>query len=86
MAETIEAAAIRYQGKVWWLMRPCRHCHVIQMIAQALDIDHVGQDEQGFRTSTGRFVDRVEGAAIAIAAGQIEALMWPPDLYSEDLW
>lgn len=42
--------------------------------------------EQGFVTSTGEFVDRVEGAAIAIAAGQIKALKWPPLLYSEDLY
>jgi hypothetical protein len=44
------------------------------------------RDIQGFVTDEGRFVDRLEGAAIALAAGQIAALKWPPDLYSEDLW
>lgn len=45
-------------------------------------------DEQGFLTSTGRFVGRVEAMRIAVAAGQP---FMPRDgrqseLYSEDLW
>jgi hypothetical protein len=42
--------------------------------------------EQGFITNKGEFVDRVEGARIAIESGQIKALKWPPLLYSEDLY
>jgi hypothetical protein len=43
-------------------------------------------DEQGFVTSDGRFVGRKQAGCIAILAGQIERLKWPPLLYSEDLW
>jgi len=41
---------------------------------------------QGFMLDDGRFVDRIEGAKIALECGQIEELQWPPNLYSEDLW
>jgi hypothetical protein len=46
-------------------------------------------DESGFLTSTGRFVDRVEGLQIALAAGQ--PMIDHPSrhdtwLFSEDLW
>jgi hypothetical protein len=44
------------------------------------------QHHQGFYTSAGRFVDRVEAVEIAKAAGQITEPKWPPQLYSEDLW
>ena len=88
--ERIEAAAVRVNGKVWWLMRPCRHCHVIQMLTQALECDDwrraEPRAEQGFITNRERFVGRIEGADIALRAGQISALQWPPYLYSEDLW
>lgn len=44
-----------------------------------------GQWERGFRTSTGRFVGRIEAARIATEAGQIQ--MSPgAELHSEDLW
>lgn len=32
------------------------------------------------------YVDRVTAAGIAVAAGQIEATRWGPELFSEDLW
>lgn len=41
-------------------------------------------DDQGFMTNLGRYVDRKEGANIALIAGQIDA---PTKiLFSEDLW
>lgn len=44
-------------------------------------------DPQGFLTTTGRFVDRIEGLAIATAAGQLIRKTNPQDiLFSEDLW
>jgi len=43
-------------------------------------------DAQGFLLSDGRFCRRKAAAGIAIKAGQIDELKWPPDLYSEDLW
>jgi hypothetical protein len=45
-----------------------------------------GERVQGFLTNKNRFVDRIEGADIAIKAGQIESLKWGKQLYSEDLW
>lgn len=39
---------------------------------------------QGFLTSTGRYVDRKEGARIAVAAGQVDPSC--THLYSEDLY
>lgn len=46
-----------------------------------------GRVEQGFLTTKGRFVDRIEGARIALETGQIKALQWPEygELFSEDL-
>jgi len=43
--------------------------------------------EQGFITSAGRYVDRVEALRIATEAGQLIAKHRPEDLLmSEDLW
>jgi hypothetical protein len=44
----------------------------------------IHEKEQGFLTSKNRFVNRVEAALIAKAAGQITVL--PTQLYSEDLY
>lgn len=48
-------------------------------------------DDQGFITSTGRYVNRQEGLEIAIAAGQVDpdnrkSGSASRDLFSEDLW
>lgn len=83
------AAAIQTRHGVCTLSPPARHCTLIHAEAVAHGRMKPGPQEmrcQGFVTSTGRFVDRIEAAAIAIAAGQIEALKWPPLLYSEDLF
>lgn len=42
--------------------------------------------EQGFITNDNEFLDRHAAGRVAIAAGQIPALKWPPLLYSEDLY
>ena len=47
----------------------------------------VGKYEQGFLTNLNRFVDRTEGANIALACGQIDKLNYSTkELYSEDLY
>jgi hypothetical protein len=47
----------------------------------------VGEIIQGFLTNKNRFVDRKEGAKIALECGQIEKLNYSSkDLYSEDLY
>ena len=46
-----------------------------------------GEEVQGFLTDTNRFVDREEGAKIALKCGQIEELQFSKKLlYSEDLY
>lgn len=81
----IAAAAIKFRGKVYHLPAPNRHHHIIAYIRN-LHETAVTQEVQGFLTNSGKFLDRKEAARIAIAAGQIKALRWPPNLYSEDLW
>lgn len=89
--EQIAAAAIKHDrgptadNTVYALPQPARHHNVIRdMREKGVPKPIVGT--QGFVTNTGRFVDRIEGAKIAIEAGQIQKLNWPPNLYSEDLW
>lgn len=41
---------------------------------------------QGFMTNLGRFVDRKEGARIALECGQITELLSGDELYSEDIF
>lgn len=85
MTETIVSVGIRQHDLLISLPAPARHGDVLKLLHLASGAIVAPQD-QGFLTNTGRWVDRTEGAAIAIAAGQIEALKWPPYLYSEDLW
>jgi hypothetical protein len=81
--ERIERAAVRVGGVVYQVPRPERHHHAIRL-AIAAGAEYVTQGEQGFVTSTGRFVERRDAADIAYRAGQIEQPRVA--LYSEDLW
>ena len=87
----IVAAAVKDgNGLIHFFPRPCRHHHTVHALHRPnndAENDIIeAKGTQGFVTSDGTFVDRVEGARIAIEAGQIKALKWPPYLYSEDLW
>ena len=67
----------------------CRHPHCLyQMVAMTGKRQcEVGKYIQGFLTNKHRFVDRKEGASIALACGQIDKLNYSSDsLYSEDLY
>jgi hypothetical protein len=59
-----------------------------QMVAiYALRDFEAGESIQGFLTSKNRFVDRKEGAKIALACKQIKKLQFSKtDLYSEDIY
>lgn len=88
MSERIVAAAVKRDGIIYTMPPPARH----HTIMQAVDKNH-GQhhlpflpDEQGFLTSTGRFMGRIGAAAMAKDNGQITATKWGQELYSEDLW
>jgi hypothetical protein len=70
-----------------------RHAHCIDIVKSLsglrtvkLSPDGVGETIQGFLTNTNRFVDRVEGAEIALKCKQIEKLNYGNQLYSEDLY
>lgn len=68
------------EGKI----RVCRNCHVELMI---LFPDEFKYAEQGFLTSDCRFVDRVEGLAIAKKYNQIVVKHGlDTELYSEDIF
>lgn len=86
MTERIGGAAIRVDGIIHSVAPPMRHHHVIRYLARR----GVGPEklhDQGFVTSTGRFVNRIEGLTVAQAAGQI-IVKTPPEyeLFSEDMW
>lgn len=100
--ERIVAAAIgrRERNRAWqpgedplgytvWMTytqpAPARHHHILH--SMPMDEAVVGPHEQGFLTSTGRFVTRMEAMGIAVAAGQVKASkVTAPHLFSEDLW
>jgi hypothetical protein len=86
--ETIIRAAIFYEGTIYSVPPPGRHHTVIQMMARdGFPDEAMRLQNQGFVTSTGRFVDRYEAARIARAAGQIIREPTPSDmLTSEDVW
>jgi hypothetical protein len=85
--EKIIQAAIRKDGIVYTMPPPARHNNILHLCEELTTSGLVmARGDQGFVTNTGRFVDRIEAASIAIAAKQIEELKWPPSLYSEDLW
>lgn len=82
--ETIVAAAV-YHGCVMSLPSPARH-HTILQSLDAMGIDPSQIYNQGFLTSTGRYVNRVEAYGVAWKAGQLARDKKGPQLFSEDLW
>lgn len=86
MTERIISVAISAFGIIASLPAPARHGDVLRKLWEFNQTVVVGADRQGFLTSTGRYVNRRDAAAIALAAGQVDRLTAAPDLYSEDLW
>lgn len=92
--ERIARAAVKHQDRVWHSAPPARHHDVLARIAKFHPTPIIG--EQGFLTSTGRFVDRTEARKIAEAADQIiagrvdkDGIPYKadhPHLFSEDVW
>jgi hypothetical protein len=85
---TIVAAAVRRNRLVFSMEAPARHHHILNTMSIQEEIDALAV-EQGFLTSEGRYVDRVEGLAIATLAGQIIRRSGgenAKELFSEDLW
>jgi transcriptional regulator with XRE-family HTH domain len=84
---TIVAAAI-FHGAVISLPAPARHHTILYSmdVEMGIDVTKVPPVNQGFITSEGKFVNRVEAYYIAYRAGQIEEKKDAPRLFSEDLW
>ena len=78
----IIAAACVIDGEVVSLPAPARHHDIIRRWPKPKH----SHGEQGFIDDKLGFVSRREAAGIALEQGQIEALKWPGQLYSEDLW
>lgn len=85
-SETIERAAILFEGIVYDVPRPQRHWHAIRAACESLGATSLPGHEQGFVTSAGRFVRRAAAARIAHRAGQLGSRAQPSMLTSEDLW
>lgn len=68
---------------------PARHHTLMHPLSDHTDT-HLGPANQGFLTSTGRFVDRIEAMRIVIESNQphmAEAILkLGGTLFSEDLW
>ena len=66
-----------------------RHCNCLYQMVAILNKAsfEIGENEEGFLTNKNRFVDREEGAKIALACKQIDKLNYSSHtLYSEDLY
>lgn len=76
-----------YDGVCYWLAPPNRHHNLIHGLAESGFPTPIA-GKQGFITNEYKFVDRIEAAEIALAAGQVLGgkLYAPPNLFSEDLW
>jgi hypothetical protein len=83
-------AAIKWGEAVYSVPRPGRHGDVYRVIEAdpVADIaNDGGPDTQGFLTSTGRFVGRIEARDLARQAGQLLPETKPhSELFSEDVW
>ncbi|MFM2374489.1 MAG: hypothetical protein RLZZ234_484 [Candidatus Parcubacteria bacterium] len=80
LPELIANAAVRVEGEVY---QAARHFLAMQ-VALHSGVPPPVRGEEGFTTTTGRFVDRKEAARIAFSGQQIA--MPKDELYSEDLF
>jgi hypothetical protein len=94
----IIAAAIKIADVICFIPRPARHHHVLHSLAKSFKARTdrgYNEEEQGFVTNDGEFLNRLDAMKHAFACGQTlvgritnidpNAYMGPK-LYSEDLW
>lgn len=88
--EIIVGVASKAYGKLYQLPKPYRHHDLLDiMFKERGGVETVCADEEGFITSLGRYVDRVEGFSIASKANQIlqdRHHKGQIELYSESVW
>ena len=91
MAELITGVALLSGASgLHQLPAPNRHWNVIQDMIDRGFGDDTLEAQQGFVTSSGRFVSRREALHLALSNGQVREDARPvpnlPELFSEDLW
>ena len=88
MTETIIAAACQVEGLTFSLPQPARHGQVLHSMEDLVPDHYLISATQGFLTSTGRFVNRVQAKQIAHMAKQPIVRENPHgrDAFSEDFW
>lgn len=88
MEERIVAAAVQYDGMTFSLPRPARHGQVLQCLEYTLDEMQLAHACQGFLTSEGRFVNRIQAKQLGYRSGQelVRDDLHPRDAFSEDFW
>lgn len=88
MVERIVAAAVIYHGLIIYAPPPARHGDILRLLHEVKEGAGSGvkHDGQGFITSTGRYVARIEAMQIAKAAGQLIRKPYNAELFSENLF
>ena len=84
--KVVSAALLLDDGFIFTQPPPARHHTLVREICRLTGKPFTNLDTQGFLLSDGKFCRRVAAASVALKAGQLDALGWPPNLYSEDLW
>lgn len=87
--ETIVGVASKAYGKLYQLPKPYRHHNLLDLMYREYPEQMQVADEEGFITSTGRYVNREEAYLIAQQANQILSERHPSglvELYSESVW
>lgn len=82
MSEQIKHAAVKSKCGMIFLGKS--HSDCIKKMTNLNIKPSPKADDQGFVTSNGRYVNRVEAATIAVNSGQVEH--GKTVLFSEDLW
>ena len=85
--QRIVAAACELEGLIYSMPPPGRHHDIMQRLARHYPAG-AHCCEQGFLTSTGRFLDRTVARYMAIDMKQVKdmSVLHPRHLFSEDLW
>lgn len=88
--EKVDVAAIRHpDGTIFIVTRPGRHGDLIQHMAGVNKAGLKNTRDQGFVTTHGRYINRTEAAAIAVAQGQLLDMSKASHmtyLFSEDIF
>lgn len=88
MSERIVAAAIKLGSVTLTMPPPARHGAIFRAFGEAVREPFPEFGEQGFITTSGRFVGRTEAYRIAGRAEQFlpGSVQRGDELFSEDLW